>query len=167
MMLRVAMRRWPSVSIKTWVVARQKYIARDLVVGDYGFIGRDCTIYPNVNIGRFVLIAPEVAILGADHEFRKLGVPICFSGRQSIPTTCIGDDVWIGMSSKIMVGTKIGHGAIIAAASVVTKDVPDFAIVAGVPAKVIGYRFDTEEERIKHLSALSKINEYGHLVGDM
>ncbi|XWO33132.1 hypothetical protein JQR86_11375 [Pseudomonas sp. JZ134] len=167
MRFRVARFGWHSVSVKAWVVARQHYISRDLVLGDFGFIGRDCTIYPRVQIGRFALIAPEVSILGADHEFQKVGVPICFSGREPLPYTFIGDDVWIGMSAKIMVGTKIGNGAIIAAASVVTKDIPDFAIVAGVPAKIIGYRFDSEEERAQHLRALHKINNYGQLVRDL
>ena len=56
----------------------------------------------------------------------------------------IDDDVWIGYRSTIMSGIHIGRGAVIAAGSVVTKDVPPYAIVGGVPAKVIKYRFDNE-----------------------
>ena len=52
----------------------------------------------------------------------------------------IGNDVWIGMRSIIMPGVKIGNGAVIGAGAIVTKDVPDYAIVGGVPAKVIKYR---------------------------
>lgn len=54
----------------------------------------------------------------------------------------VGDDVWIGYGAQVMSGVKIGQGAVIAAGAVVTKDVPPYAIVGGVPAKVIKYRFD-------------------------
>jgi acetyltransferase-like isoleucine patch superfamily enzyme len=57
----------------------------------------------------------------------------------------IGHDVWIGTRSIIMGGVSIGNGAIIGAGAVVTKDVPPYAVVAGVPAKVVRYRFDAEE----------------------
>lgn len=59
--------------------------------------------------------------------------------------TDIGNDVWIGMNVTIMGGLKIGNGAIIAAHSVVTKDVPPYSIVAGVPARIIKYRFDDDK----------------------
>jgi serine acetyltransferase len=70
--------------------------------------------------------------------------------------SCKGDitvenDVWIGANSTIMSGIKIGNGAIVAAGSTVTKDVPSYAIVAGNPAKVVKYRF-TEEQIEKLLS---------------
>jgi acetyltransferase-like isoleucine patch superfamily enzyme len=60
----------------------------------------------------------------------------------------IGSDVWIGAGTVILPSVKIGNGAIIAAGAIVTKDVPDYAIVAGVPAKVIKYRFTPEEVSI-------------------
>ena len=56
----------------------------------------------------------------------------------------VGDDVWFGFRSTIMSGVHIGQGAIIAAGAVVTKDVPPYAIVGGVPAKIIRYRFANE-----------------------
>ena len=65
----------------------------------------------------------------------------------------IGNDVWIGDSAIIMDGVKIGDGSIIAAGAVVTKDVPPYAIVGGVPAKIIRYRFD--EDDINFLLELS------------
>ena len=71
----------------------------------------------------------------------------------------IGDDVWIGLRATICAGVKIGQGAVIAAGAVVTKDVPPYAIVGGVPAKVIKYRFseDIIEELVKlDYSKLSK-----------
>ena len=57
-------------------------------------------------------------------------------------TTYIGNDVWIANDVNIISGVRIGNGAVIAAGAVVTKDIPDYAIVGGVPAKLIRYRFD-------------------------
>ena len=65
----------------------------------------------------------------------------------------IGNDVWIGSDVILLGGIKVGDGAIIAAGAVVTKDVPDYAIVGGVPAHVIRYRFDSEQ-----ISVLKRIN---------
>jgi acetyltransferase-like isoleucine patch superfamily enzyme len=158
---------WTGISSKSWVSSRQNYFSKDLVLGDYGFIAQNCTIYPNVKIGRFLLMAPDVCIFGADHEFRTVGTPICFSGRESLPSTRIGDDVWIGMSAKIMVGVSIGDGAIIATGAIVTTDVPPFAIVGGIPARILRYRFDNDMERAEHIKRLSEISTYGNLVGDL
>ncbi len=116
-------------------------IAKDLQIGEYTFIGTNCTIYPKVQIGKYCLIAPDVKIVGADHRFDILGQPICFSGRPHLPNTNIGHDVWIGTSAIILAGVKIGDGAIIAAGALVTKDVPACAIVGGNPAKLLKMRF--------------------------
>ncbi|MEY0719389.1 CatB-related O-acetyltransferase [Providencia alcalifaciens] len=84
----------------------------------------------------------------------------------------IGNDVWIGVNSIILDGVKIGNGAIIAAGSVVTKDIPDYAIVGGIPAKIIKYRYppneikilneiswwDLDEECLKELAPLIREN---------
>jgi virginiamycin A acetyltransferase len=72
--------------------------------------------------------------------------------------SCKGDiiienDVWIGANSTVMSGIKIGNGAIVAAGSTVTKDVPPYAIVAGNPAKVVKYRFT--DEQIKKLLSIA------------
>lgn len=158
---------WSEVSKTSWVVPDQKYIARDFVLGDFGFVGAGCTIYPKVKIGRFLLMAPDVSIIGADHEYRRVGLPVCFSGRETLKETLIGDDVWIGQGAQVMVGVTIGSGAIVASRSVVTHDVPPFAIVAGVPAKIIKYRFADESERDEHLESLSRITAYGRLVEDL
>ena len=72
---------------------------------------------------------------------------------QKLKRIRIGNDVWIGANAIITNGSNIGNGAIIAAGSVVTKDVPDYAIVGGVPAKIIRYRYTTEE-----IAALNRIS---------
>lgn len=104
-------------------------------------------------IGNFVSIAQDVSfILDAEHytdhfstypyKVKYLGIAKEESfGKGDI---VVEDDVWIGYRSTIMSGVCIGKGAVIAAGSVVTKDVPPYAIVGGVPAQIIKYRFDDE-----------------------
>jgi acetyltransferase-like isoleucine patch superfamily enzyme len=126
--------------------------------GDFVFINRNARISANVEIGPFVLFAANVAIVGADHEIDRLGVPMRFSNRAAIDErlTVIEDDVWVGHGAIIMAGTRIGRGAVIAAGAVVTKDVPPYAIVGGVPAKIIRYRF-TEEQQAIHNKAIDEL----------
>ena len=113
-------------------------------VGDHVFINYNCTVLDvgKVKIGDHVLIAPNVSIYTAGHpihpETRKTGY------EYGIPVT-IGDHVWIGGNVVIVPGVTIGENAVIGAGSVVTKDIPANAIVAGNPCKVI--RYITEEDR--------------------
>ena len=78
------------------------------------------------------MLANDVHILGGDHSYDKAGVPIIFSGRGTLKETIIGDDVWIGAYSIIMSGVRIGNGAIIAAGSVISRDVPAYSIVGEI-----------------------------------
>ena len=64
----------------------------------------------------------------------------------------IKDDVWVGAGAKILDGITIGKGAVIASGAVVDRDVPDYAIVAGIPAKVIKYRGDSAGPHLQHIS---------------
>lgn len=130
-------------------------VAKDVKAGAYSYIGPRCIIYPKVSIGNFTMIANDVCIIGADHYFRHPGIPMVFAGREELHETIIGDDVWIGARAIIMVGIKIGNGAIVAAGSVVTKDIEPYAIYGGVPAKKIKDRF-TCEEIIVHERMLSQ-----------
>jgi acetyltransferase-like isoleucine patch superfamily enzyme len=101
------------------------------------------------------MFAPDVTIAGADHIFDQPGVPMYFGGRPELPETLIGDDVWIGARVCVLAGVKIGRGSIVAMGSVVTKDIPAYSIVGGVPAKLIRHRFDAEGE-LMHDEMLSK-----------
>ncbi|WP_275130802.1 CatB-related O-acetyltransferase [Vibrio sp. JC009] len=121
------------------------------------------------SVGRYCSIAPDVQGFGHPHPLDRFTTsPITYSQEFSDeigfnppfiiepishnPEFFIKNDVWIGKNVKIKPGVTIGNGAVIAANSVVTKDVPDFAIVGGIPAKVIRYRFsDKEIERLLHL----------------
>lgn len=92
-----------------------------------------------VTIGRDTLLGPFVAVYSENHRFSDPGVPIRKQGQSRRPV-CIGDDVWIGAHAVVLAGVTIGDGAIVAAGAVVTKDIPEGKIVAGVPAEVIGNR---------------------------
>lgn len=133
-----------------------KEVSKDVCAGAYSYIGPKCIIYPNVTIGDFTMLANEVYIIGGDHNYKTAGIPSIFSGRPNPLKTIIGKDVWIGARVTIFTGVKIGDGAIIAAGSVVTKDVEPFCIYGGVPAKKIKNRFSKEEDRNKHEEMLKR-----------
>jgi acetyltransferase-like isoleucine patch superfamily enzyme len=130
-------------------------ISKDLIMGQYCFIGRNAWICPNVTIGNYVMIAPECAILGGDHRYDIPDQPIIYSGRPKTKKTFIKDDVWVGYRVIINAGITIGEGAIIAAGSVVTKDVESYTIVGGNPAKKIALRFSLSQQDI-HKEMLKK-----------
>lgn len=108
-------------------------------IGTGSGIGANAQIRGELTIGDNVLMGPDVVILTTNHRFDRLDIPIGRQGNIDEPVS-IGNDVWIGQRAMIMPGVNIGNGCIIAAGAVVTKDVPDYAIVGGVPAKVIKYR---------------------------
>lgn len=106
-------------------------------------IGRYCSIARNVTIGQnrkshpLDWVSSHSALAALRH--RQSGLP---QVHQEVKQTVIGHDVWIGMDVLILEGITIGTGAVIGAQSLITKDVPPFAIVAGSPGKVLRYRFD-------------------------
>ena len=113
----------------------------------------------NLKIGNYCSIAPDVSfVIDGEHNYKLIST-YPFKQRylggkdvsESKGDIVIGDDVWIGYRATILSGVKIGQGAVVAAGAVVTKDVPPYAIVGGVPAKVIKYRFEPEmiEELLK------------------
>lgn len=116
---------------------------KNVEIGDYTLIGENARIGGKygVKIGKYVMFAGYVDILTVRKDFNNWKIPICRQGESGEPVD-IGDDVWIGTKAVIMPGVKIGRGAIIGASAVVTRDVPSFSIVGGIPAKVLKYRFD-------------------------
>ncbi|AOS44992.1 Streptogramin A acetyltransferase [Lacunisphaera limnophila] len=119
------------------------YVAPDSVrLGDYCFVGHGGYLAGAIEIGHFVMLAGQVAIVGGDHRIDRPTVPMIFSGREAPRRTIIEDDVWIGHGATVMSGIRIGEGSVIAAGAVVTKDVAPYSIMAGVPARFIRARFD-------------------------
>lgn len=109
-------------------------------IGDYSGIGRNSRIYQCTTIGANVMMGTDVLIITDNHEFASTEILMTQQGHRSIEPVKIGDDVWIGSRAIILPGVSIGSGVIIGAGAVVTKDVPDWAIVAGNPANIIRYR---------------------------
>lgn len=92
-----------------------------------------------LEIGDNVMVGPYCVISTREHSTERSGIAMCYQPVKYGPIT-IGDDVWIGAHVTICGGVRIGEGAVVAAGAVVVKDVPPYAIVGGVPAKVIGQR---------------------------
>lgn len=118
-------------------------IGKELILHDYAAIGKNVRFYDfsGISVGKFAMIAGDVLIANGGHD-KNTFIP--FSG-----PILIGNGVWVGTGVKIVgANLTIGDNAIIGAGALVLKDVPSNAIVAGVPAKVIGYR--TLPEKVWH-----------------
>ena len=111
-----------------------------LKIGDNSGVGINCEIYGPVTIGKNVMMGPEVVIYTSGHKHNRTDIPMIEQGAETEREVNIGDDVWIGRRVMIMPGIKIGKGVIIGAGAVVTKCIPDYCVVGGVPAKILRYR---------------------------
>lgn len=134
-------------------------------MGDYSYVGRHSRLI-YADIGKFCSISGAVRLGMGTHTLDKLSTSPIFTERHNstryhwtnIQTNnpyervIVGNDVWIGTGAMVMGGVTIGNGAVIGAGAIVTKDVPPYAIVAGVPAKIIRYRFS--EDQIRALEKL-------------
>ena len=131
-------------------VQDNSFIDSECSLGSYTYIGRNCAI-TKTSIGRYCSIANNVSIGQGEHDLEQISTNSIFydaSYDELTSKPCnIADDVWIGVDAVILRGVYVGTGAVIGANSVVTKNVPPFAIVVGSPAKIIRYRFD--EDKIK------------------
>ena len=108
----------------------------DVTIGDHTRIGIHCTVIGPVCIGNNVNLAQGITVTALNHNFEDPTRKIDEQGISTKPVV-IGDDVWIGANAVILPGVTIGHHVVVAAGAVVTKDVSDYSLVAGVPAKVI------------------------------
>lgn len=115
---------------------------KDIRVGSYVGLGKNFTLHNCIlTIDDNLLMGEDVMILGGGHNFDNCETPIGQQGNKPKTYLDIDGDVWIGSRVIILPGCRrIGHGAIIGAGSVVTNDIPDYAIVGGNPAKIIKYR---------------------------
>ena len=114
-------------------------ISPNSILGNNTELGTRCLIQSNVIIGNDVIMGPDIKIYSRNHNYDSIDKPIRKQGKKYYNTS-VANDVWIGANVLIMAGVKVGNHVIIAAGSVVTKDLPDYSIVGGVPAKVIKYR---------------------------
>jgi acetyltransferase-like isoleucine patch superfamily enzyme len=168
--------------VRAWVLVRFRYkgarvgrsfhvgqsvsIGPGFVAGDYVYVGPHSQLPPHVHVGHYSSLSAHVAIVGSDHKYDNPGVPIVFSGRPPSCVTRIGADVLIGHGAILLRGITIGNGAVVGAGAVVTKDVPPYAVVVGVPAKILRYRFD-ERERVVHEEMLAQPTKRGRHPGPL
>jgi virginiamycin A acetyltransferase len=148
-----------NVKIGQGDIVYQSHVEGDVEIGHYStlwgpgifVIGRK----QGIEIGRFCSIAKYVSIQEDYHNIDRittyclernlLGVTPGESAMVSNGKIVVGNDVWIGARAQILSGVRVGDGAVIGAGSIVTKDVPPYAVVGGNPAKIIKYRFDQKK----------------------
>lgn len=133
------------------VIQKNTMVDSESIIGDECYINTFCKVTKAI-IGNYCAIGSNVVIGPGEHDINELSIAgllykeNTYNELTSKPCT-IGNGVWIGTYVIIKRGVKIGNCAVIGAHSVVTKDVPDFAIVVGVPAKVIRFRFNNEIQK--------------------
>jgi maltose O-acetyltransferase len=120
-------------------IKRNADISMAIEIGNYSELGTNSIIQANTKIGDYVIMGPDVKIYTKNHGYANNSIPIALQEIVHEKVT-IGNDVWLGANVIITPGVEIGNHVIVAAGSVVTKNVPDYAIVGGVPAKIIKYR---------------------------
>lgn len=115
--------------------------ASKITIGSHSIVTNNCVLDGDgyLTIGDDVLIGFESIILTSTHRFEDPSIPIRLQGFVRQPVR-IGNDVWIGARAIVLPGVKIGHGAVVAAGAVVTKEIPAYSIVGGVPAREVGSR---------------------------
>jgi len=139
---------------------------KQLIIGNNFYIGRDSLIETNAIIGNNVIFGNRVALIGRyDHHYQEPGTPTRlasqirdanYSWKGLNSTIIIEDDVWVGYGTILLGGIKIGTGSIIAAGSVVTKNVESYSIYGGVPARKISDRFASSEDLELHLNIMNE-----------
>jgi chloramphenicol O-acetyltransferase type B len=137
-------------------------------IGDNFYIGKYSQIECDAEIGDHVMFANRVALVGRyDHNYTQIGIPTRLASKirdydynwKGLDSkVIIGDDVWVGYGSIILSGVKVGTGSIIAAGSVVTKDIEPYSIYAGVPAKKVANRFISDMDLQSHIKIIN--NKY-------
>lgn len=111
-------------------------------IGDGCSIGGQSTFSASggIQLGKHVMVAGQCYIGGGRYHTERTGVPMMKQGIYSRGPVVVGDDVWLGAGARVLDGASVGEGAIIGAGAIVAKDIPAYAIAAGVPAKIVGWR---------------------------
>ncbi len=120
----------------------------DVFIGDYTLIGIGNVIIGPAHIGNNVILAQNIVISGLNHEYKDPEVPIHLQPINTAPIS-IGDDCWIAANAVITAGVSIGKHCVIAAGAVVTKNIPDYCVAVGNPAKAIKQYDSTKKEWVR------------------
>lgn len=119
------------------------------VIGNYNYFGANVSV-TNTTIGNYCSIAPNVTLGPGDHDLTNISTSVRVTDKAGLHVDLergecqIGHDVWIGANVVVLRGVHVGDGAVLAAGAIVNKDVPAYAVVGGVPARVLKYRFNVE-----------------------
>lgn len=144
-------------------LGKQLFVSKRRVsIGTNVYIGAFSYLDGDISIGNDVMLANCVAIVGGDHVFRSIGVATFAAPREHWKRTTIEDNCWVGHGAIILNSVTIGQGAVVAAGSVVTRDVAPYDIVAGNPAKVLGSRFAEAHQR-EHEALLGLKSPYSRM----
>jgi acetyltransferase-like isoleucine patch superfamily enzyme len=139
-------------------MSNTRFAKRDIVIGHNVQFGHYCSIASDVHFGNNILLAGRVCFVGKnDHKYDIPGQYIWDGERGKDGITIVEDDVWIGHNTTIIAGVTIGKGSIIAAGSLLNKDVPPCEIWGGLPARKIKDRFKTNVERTTHILFLDSL----------
>ena len=126
-------------------IEKKAFFSHKVSLGDYSGIGVNAKLYGRCSIGDHVMMGEDCTVITRNHRFSATDKPMMEQGFEEERPVRIGNDVWIGDRVIILPGVTIGDGCIIGAGSVVTRDIPAYAIAAGNPAKVLRYRGDSEQ----------------------
>ncbi|MBL7137192.1 MAG: acyltransferase [Bacteroidales bacterium] len=108
----------------------------DIYIGDRTRIGLGCTLIGPVKIGNDIRLAQNIVMSGLNHNYEDVTIPISDQGVSTAPIV-IEDETWLGSNCVVLPGVTIGKHCVIAAGSIVTKDIPPFSVAAGNPARVL------------------------------
>ena len=144
---------------KNFIFYPDSYFSYETIeIGDDVYIGPRANFVgiKGIKIGNKVMFGPDVSIIGGDHNTTQLG-KFMYDVHDKLPENdlpvVIEDDVWVGACAIILKGVTLGTGSIVAAGSLVLKDIPPYSVVAGVPANVIKMRFN-DSDLAKHIELL-------------
>lgn len=131
---------------------KRKFLGKRLVFRSFGSINGDfrcgndvrfgygCHLYGSIEMGSYIMVSANCLLSGGGHGTRMGDGPMIFQKCPARQKIVIEDDIWIGGNSVILPGVRIKRGAVVGAGSVVTKDVPENAVVGGNPARILKYR---------------------------
>lgn len=135
-----------SIGMRTRITNPQTvFLGHDVSIGEGAWLSAENA---SIHIGNYVMFGPEVALICGNHNIQEVGIPMfCVKNKRpgdDLPIT-IEDDVWLGYGTTVLKGVTVGRGSVVAAGAVVTRDVPRYAVVAGVPARVVRMRWSEAE----------------------
>ena len=126
-------------------IERKAIFSRRCKIGSNSGIGVNCVINGKCSIGDDVMMGPNCIIYTKNHCISRIDIPMNIQGETEEQSVNIGNDVWIGSNTIILPGVTIGSHSVIGTGSIVTKDVPEYVVVAGNPAKIIRERKNVGE----------------------